>query len=98
VSPCFKKGCASKLARWKPVLNVWPKGLNENSSPPAKIEIEILLCEECMKATTPDDLMTDEGWNMLKASFYKLGYTQPERDKMMLTWKSKSINVFGVLP
>lgn len=67
---------------WRPVLLLrsWPE------SPPARMEIGLVLCATCQRACTVDDVMSDEGWAQIVRAFVGFHKQPPDRDLVELTW------------
>lgn len=71
-------------ARWMPVLQLRAKGYG---GPPAIAAISLTVCNVCRHKIGLDDLITDEGWTMLCASFKAQGKVMPARKLTKIRWK-----------
>jgi hypothetical protein len=68
---------------WRPIITMrptWWKG------EPATAAMGLLICDDHKKATAVPDLISDEGWAQIVASFDAIKRTRPDREATGLRW------------
>jgi hypothetical protein len=74
---CQRAGCG-KPTRWQVALDVFAPGF-AGPRQGMRFEFPIALCDECGKASTPDDFLTDEGFARISEVIKGIGKLPPER-------------------
>lgn len=82
MTECARTGCTAP-ARWLPVFVIYA-----HTGSPARATVSDLPCCDAHKAaTTLADLLTDEGWAQIVASFLDRGFAAPVRPRTRLDWE-----------
>jgi len=89
MTKCARKECLNE-AQWMPVLVIYPKGSAGESLKAARGGMELPHCHAHKAETAPEQLLTDEGWNLIRNSFLLLGKAEPDRATVVLDWISFS--------
>lgn len=79
---CCRTACGEP-AIWQPVLKLFAPA-SRGQTEPARAEIGLMLCERHHVECGIDDLISDDGWEMISDSFTKRGFAVPDRSRAVL--------------
>ncbi len=82
---CDRKDCGNVVA-WSPGMLVYAKTDKDRKHPLVSQTI-LAICEEHKAETTVDDVLTDEGWEIICVMLAKLGKCPPKRSWTVVTWR-----------
>ncbi len=80
---CSTLGCENP-ATWQPIVVFRPPRPMEGE---ADCILRLGVCEECKAGGTLDDVLSDDGFERIRAEMVKLGYVPPDRSRSTLSWR-----------
>lgn len=84
---CAFKGCSSGEAPTRqPIIEISAFGKRSRSSS-GRMILGLALCEECAAKAKPSDFISDEGWKVLRETFYKQFHREPSRRSLRVAWQ-----------
>jgi hypothetical protein len=87
---CTRAGCVNEATVY-PLILLWAArdAILKHRDKAAEIGCGNLVhCEECSQKTKADDLISDDGWEVICRAFQKNGKAKPRRWSAKLEWKS----------
>lgn len=79
-----------QTAKWHPVLLCWPDGtvVEKYNGPPAEAKLMIGVCDTHKETVTISDVMSEAGYQKIKAGFEMAHRVVPRRSDIRLDWKA----------
>ena len=67
---------------------VIPPPVQYGAAPAVQLVLDLAICSECKPAIEPRDLLTDEWWSHVEATFRKRRLIVPDRERARIEWKA----------